>query len=172
MPNRRDDWEPVLADLHAEVDRQAGHLSVLHAKRLQCGKGCCSCCVDGLTVFEVEAESIRRQHADLLAEAVPHSEGACAFLDEAGACRIYEHRPYVCRTQGLPLRWTEVRSDGNPVELRDICPLNENGPPVEILTAEECWSIGPFEDRLARLQASADGGKLRRVSLRSLFRRR
>lgn len=128
--------------------------------------------MDGLTVFEVEAENIRCYHADLLAEGAPHPEGACAFLDEAGACRIYEHRPYVCRTQGLPLRWIEERSDGNLVELRDICPLNANGPPVEALPAEECWSIGPFEERLAKLQATADGGKLRRVALRSLFRRR
>jgi Fe-S-cluster containining protein len=128
--------------------------------------------VDGLTVFEVEAENIRRHHADLLAEGDPHPEGACAFLDEAGACRIYEHRPYVCRTQGLPLRWIEERSDGNPVELRDICPLNANGPPVEALPAEERWSIGPFEERLAKLQATAEGGGLRRVGLRWLFRRR
>jgi uncharacterized protein len=172
MPDRKDECEPTLGDLHTEVDRQTDHLRVLHAKRLQCRKGCCGCCVDGLTVFEVEAESIRHHHAALLAEGAPHPKGACAFLDDAGACRIYEHRPYVCRTQGLPLRWIEERSDGNPVELRDICPLNEHGPPVESLPAEECWSIGPYEGRLANLQAAADNGELRRVSLRSLFRRR
>ena len=172
MRDRKDEWEPALADLHAEVDRQVSHLYILHSKRLQCRKGCSGCCVDGLTVFEAGAENICRHHADLLAESVPHPEGACAFLDEAGACRIYEHRPYVCRTQGLPLRWTGERSDGNPAELRDICPLNENGSPVETLAAEKCWSIGPFEGRLARLQATADGGKLHRVSLRSLFHRR
>jgi uncharacterized protein len=172
MPDRKNESELTLVDLHAEVDRQAGHLNVLHAKRLQCRKGCCSCCVDGLTVFEVEAENIRRHHPVLLAESTPHPEGACAFLDEAGVCRIYEHRPYVCRTQGLPLRWIEERSDGNSVELRDICPLNESGPPIESMPTEECWSIGPFEERLARLQGLADGGKLRRVTLRSLFVRR
>lgn len=172
MPDRKDERELTLADLHTEVDRQTGHLNVLHAKRLQCRMGCCSCCVDDLTVFEVEAESIRRHHPVLLAEGTPHPEGACAFLDAAGACRIYEDRPYVCRTQGLPLRWIEERSDGNPVELRDICPLNESGPPLESMPAEECWSIGPFEERLAQLQALADGGKLRRVPLRALFSRR
>jgi uncharacterized protein len=172
MPDRKDNGEPTVGDLHAEMDRQIGPLHVLHAKRLQCRKGCCGCCIDGLTVFEVEAEGIRRHHPELLAEGVPHPEGACAFLDDVGACRIYEQRPYVCRTQGLPLRWIEERSGGNRVELRDICPLNEDGPPVESLPAEECWSIGPFEGRLARMQAAAADGELRRVSLRSLFRKR
>jgi uncharacterized protein len=172
MTDQKDECELILADLHTEVDLQAGHLNVLHAKRLQCRKGCCSCCVDGLTVFEVEAENIRRHQSVLLSKSTPHPEGACAFLDEAGACRIYEHRPYVCRTQGLPLRWVEERSDGNSVELRDICPLNESGLPLETMPAEECWSIGPFEEWLVRLQALADGGKLRRVPLRSLFVRR
>ena len=84
---------------------------------------------DQITVFEVEAEVIRRHHADLLAEGEPHAEGACAFLDGEGACRIYEHRPYVCRTQGLPLRWLE-ELDGETVELRDICPLNDEDDPI------------------------------------------
>ncbi|HYL82538.1 MAG TPA: YkgJ family cysteine cluster protein [Candidatus Acidoferrum sp.] len=171
MPDQKQDCQPALAILYAEVNRQASPLHARHAKRLQCRKGCCGCCVDGLTVFEVEAESIRRHYPALLAEGAPHPEGACAFLDEAGACRIYEHRPYVCRTQGLPLRWIEERSDGNSVELRDICPLNENGPPIESIPEEDCWSIGPFEERLAGLQAIADGGRLRRMPLRSLFRK-
>ena len=70
------------------------------------------------------------------------------------------------------MRWIEEGSGGNTVELRDICPLNDSGPPLEGMPAEECWSIGPFEERLARLQALADGGELRRVELRSLFFRR
>jgi uncharacterized protein len=174
------DATPVEVEkLHAEVDRLAGKLATAHAARLNCRRGCSACCVDGLTVFEVEAERIRRRHAGLLAEGSPHAPGACAFLDAEGACRVYDERPYVCRTQGLPLRWLEETGDGEGeeegagvslVELRDICPLNEEGVPVEELAAEECWTLGPFEERLARLQAERDGGTLRRVPLRSLFR--
>jgi hypothetical protein len=40
----------ALAPLHAAVDREARRLHVLHAERLQCQRGCSSCCVDGLTV--------------------------------------------------------------------------------------------------------------------------
>ncbi|HUP62326.1 MAG TPA: YkgJ family cysteine cluster protein [Thermoanaerobaculia bacterium] len=41
----------------------------------------------------------------------------CPNLDENGACMMYEHRPLVCRTFGLPLR--EGRN-----YLGDICELN------------------------------------------------
>jgi hypothetical protein len=54
--------------------------------------------------------------------------------------------------------------------MRDICPLNDPGTPVEELPEDACWTIGPVEEQLAALQDSLDGGALRRVRLRSLFR--
>jgi hypothetical protein len=104
----------------------------------------------------------------MLEEGIPHAPGACAFLDAEGCCRVYDERPYVCRTQGLPLRWIEEDNGGSPVEARDICPLNdERGPPLEELAADAMWSIGPFEARLR--ERSPDGA---RVSLRELFTRK
>ena len=166
-----DPEEPAseLARIYREVDRNVLPLLAIHSARIRCRRGCRQCCVDDLTVFEIEAEHLRRRHAALLLSGDPHPKGACALLDPAGACRIYEDRPYVCRTQGLPLRWIGELPDGTPVEMRDICPLNDKGPPVEALPDSECWTIGPTEARLARLQANVDGGTLRRVSLRSLF---
>lgn len=154
--------------IHREVDERARALAVLHRDRLLCRRGCCACCVDEITVFEVEADRIRRHHADLLATGDPHPPGACAFLDGPGACRVFEDRPYVCRTQGLPLRWMDVGPEGQEVELRDICPLNVPGPAIEELPADACWEIGPIETRLAALQAKRDGGPIR-VRLRDLF---
>ncbi len=159
----------ALARLYADVDTEAARLFVLHGGRLKCRNGCSGCCVDGITVFAVEAENIRVHHSDLLASGSPHPEGKCAFLDETGSCRIYAQRPYVCRTQGLPLRWLAEQPEGSTVEFRDICPLNEEGEPIETLPDEACWAIGPFEGRLAQLQAGSDGGELRRLPLRSLF---
>jgi hypothetical protein len=124
--------------------------------------------VDEITVFAVEAQRIRTRAPQVLREA-PHPPGACAFLDAAGACRIYEHRPYVCRTQGLPLRWIDFDAPAGPVEHRDICPLNEAGPPLESLPEDACWELGPWEARLATLQAGRAGGALPRVRLRELF---
>jgi len=77
--------------------------------------------------------------------------------------------PLRVRTQGLPLRWTEELRDCRVVELRDICPLNEDGVAIEDLPEEECWEVGPFEARLASLESAVDGGAMERVPLRRLF---
>jgi hypothetical protein len=143
--------------LHDAVDSLAGPLAARLGPRLRCARGCAGCCVDELSVFEVEAAVIVRRHRDLL---------------DAAAPRVYAERPYVCRTQGLPLRWLEEDEAGAPRELRDECPLNgTEGPPIEALPAADCFTLGPFEERLAALQARVDGGQGRRVALRSLFRR-
>ena len=159
----------TIQNIHAEIDRQTAPIENIHADRLQCRRGCCACCIDDLTVFEVEAEPIRRHYPELLTRGTPHPPGACAFLDDHGGCRIYAHRPYVCRTQGLPLRWIDELDDGTPVEMRDICPLNDEGAPIETLPEDQCWTIGPFEAELADLEKEMDGGQMRRVALRSLF---
>jgi len=165
------DARDELLRLHAEVDRAAAALAARHAGRLRCGRGCHACCVDDLTVFELEAERIRSRHAALLEHGAPHPAGACAFLGDAGECRIYEDRPYVCRTQGLPLRWLEQARDTR-VERRDICPLNETGEPLEALPADACWTLGPVESRLRSLAGAQQPGAPRRIALRALFRRR
>jgi Fe-S-cluster containining protein len=162
-----------LRALHAEVDDRARSLAARHADRLQCTRGCARCCADDLTVFAVEALHIRRHHAALLREGAPHPTGACAFLSADAACRIYPERPYICRTQGLPLRWFE-RAGGEVVERRDICPLEDSGPPITELADRDCWLVGPYEERLAAIQQRLDGGAERpapRIALRSLFSR-
>ncbi|HEX6160426.1 MAG TPA: YkgJ family cysteine cluster protein [Thermoanaerobaculia bacterium] len=151
--------------LHEDVDARAGELARWHAQRLQCRRGCFDCCVDDLSVFEVEADRIRAGAADVLAS-TPHPEGRCAFLGSEGDCRIYALRPYVCRTQGLPLRWLDHDAQA---EYRDICPKNEEGEPIEELLDEECWTLGEVEEKLADLQLERHG-QLRRVKLRELFR--
>jgi len=169
-PDAGDELGPeAIVTLHLDVDREALRLHLVHASRLQCRLGCSACCVDGLSVFDAEADQIRRRHAELLDHGIQGAAGACAFLDEEGACRIYADRPYVCRTQGLPLRWIEQEESPDAVELRDICPLNEAGQPIETLPVEDCWTLGPTEVRLGALQ-NAGGGGARRTRLRDLFR--
>jgi len=160
----------ALEDLYLEIDQRAYELFDLHSDRLLCRQGCIKCCMDGITVFEVEARNIREHYGGLLELGVPRTEDACAFLDSEGTCRIYPHRPYVCRTQGLPLRWLDETGTGDIVELRDICPENESGPAIVTLPEEQCWTIGPFELRLAALQALVSGKETVRVPLRSLFK--
>lgn len=166
---RQDEALSELVAFYAEVDRRVAALTRLHGSRLRCRLGCADCCVDDITVFEVEAAHIRRETPSALAAERPHPPGACAFLDAAGGCRIYAVRPYVCRTQGLPLRWLEEGEAGQTVERRDICPLNEDGPPLLSLSQQACWTLGPFEGRLRRIQERLADGRLDRVFLREIF---
>ena len=164
-----------LEALHREIDLLTGSLAERLGPRLVCRCCCNDCCQDDLTVLEIESQLIQARCGEMLTEAEPAPPGQCAFLDQEGACRIYAWRPYVCRTQGLPLRWFEDEAETD--EQRDICPLNvdamtELGEKVEDLAAEDCWTLGLWEGRLASLQVEASGKfELKRVALRSLFHR-
>jgi len=172
VPFSREEALDELIHLHSRVDRWMEAIVERHRGHLRCDVGCSDCCVDGLTVFEVEAERIRQHGGDILLRERPHRRGACAFLGTDGSCRVYEHRPYVCRTQGAPLRWLDQIDSGELVEMRDVCPINDDPDrPLVRFEEEDCWTIGGVEGQLAGLQARWDGGELRRVTLRSLFPR-
>lgn len=170
MATHREEIAAEVRALHARIDAAVAPLVLAHGPRLRCRAGCASCCCDELTVLQVEADRIQHEHAALLAEGVPAPAGACAFLATDGACRIYAARPYVCRTQGLPLRWLNETPEGALEELRDICPVNLPGPPLESLPSARTWLIGPAEDALMTLQERRYGA-LTRLPLRALFRR-
>lgn len=137
-----------VAQLHTLVDTLTAPVAATHQARIQCTRGCAGCCADGLTVFEVEADHIRRSAPAVLHGQQPHPPGACAMLDADGACRIYAARPYVCRTQGLPLRWAEADPDNaaQAIELRDICPLNADGPPSTACPTTSCGPSVPWSN--------------------------
>jgi Fe-S-cluster containining protein len=157
-----------VARLHQEVDERAAELARRHGGRLTCRRGCAGCCTDELTVLDVEAARIVAEHGPLLEQGEPAPTRGCAFLDGAGGCRIYASRPYVCRTQGLPLRWL-YENDDEIVEERDICELNLPGPPLADLAEADLWLIGPVEEKLVNL--SERYGACERIEMRALFRR-
>lgn len=166
--------------LHGAIDAAVSRLEALHRARSQCRVGCNDCCVDDLAVSQAEAARILDEHGALLAATAPGPRGACAMLDERGACRVYGSRPYVCRTQGLPLRWIDEEAG---VERRDVCPKNDPppsaaAPALEDLPADHCWTLGLAEQALAAIASIRDGsaegdGDLERaearIPLRALF---
>lgn len=157
----------ALERLHAHVSSEFNAIVAADPARFRCTRGCTDCCVDNLTVFELEADLIRATYGDLLRTEEPHAPGACAFLDDAGSCRIYESRPLICRGHGVPLRWELEDGMG---EARSICPLNEEGTPIELLEETQCLELGPAEELLAMLQQQFYGDG-QRTALRELFGR-
>ncbi len=97
-----------------------GHGARVHeTHELACQPGCTACCRQDLAVTVVEADAVFawvREHGAApqsasRTEVDDHSRfeelaygEACAFLGEAGLCTVYEVRPIICRTHGLPLQ--------------------------------------------------------------------
>ncbi len=101
---------------------------------MECKKGCSKCCQTDISVFDVEADRItdwflekspEEQEGLMALWRTPHQESYCTFLYN-DQCTVYEARPLICRTQGLPLF---VASEN----ALDYCPLNfkDGDPPKE-----------------------------------------
>jgi hypothetical protein len=97
---------------------------------ITCHAGCSDCC-RRFTVTELEAEVIREglaalaapRRAELASRAREADTTVCPALDADGRCAIYAHRPVICRTHGLPIRFTEPRA-GRSLPMIDACPKN------------------------------------------------
>ncbi len=115
-------------NLRNELDDNCEKLYKDHHKLMQCRKGCDSCC-EKFSVFPLEFDVIK---TSLLADTpnlnhLPRKfekfRKSCLFLNE-GSCTIYNHRPFICRTQGFPLLYQN--DDGTAYQL-SVCSLNFKG---------------------------------------------
>lgn len=121
-----------------------------------------------LSVFQVEADSIREWFSGLPAGKRSQLEElwskdkpseACAFLVD-DACTIYEARPLICRTQGLPLRFVEGGQG-----FLDICPLNEEM--LNTVSSTEIMNLDLVNVILAGIE-KAEGENRPRTKLKTL----
>ena len=104
-----------------EIQQQTTYLEKMHNKHMKCRNGCALCCID-FSVFPVEFYFILNElkkknfepESDVNAE-----NDICVFLKN-NSCTIYQHRPIMCRTHGLPLLYA---NDDGEFEL-SACELN------------------------------------------------
>ena len=114
-----------------KIDQLCTKIVSLYKDQITCDKGCSKCCVSEITLFPVEADNIKEKikHKKIKPNT---KKGSCIFLDDKDNCQIYEHRPLVCRTQGLPLLYGEELS---------LCQLNFKGN-----SGGFCFSAGSLID--------------------------
>lgn len=97
-----------LGELNAKIDGFFARVESRHGSDMQCGTGCSDCCRVQLTITRAEADAIAAAVAAWPAprrrELPVEPTEACAALDAHGRCRIYEARPVVCRSHGVPIR--------------------------------------------------------------------
>jgi uncharacterized protein len=108
----------------AKIDATVAQMSARAGDALSCKRGCDACCVGGLSVLPVEAALIEALRTRPPAH---QREGMCAFLDDDGACTVYEARPVLCRTHGLALKTESADSSRGLRILSDdvsACSLN------------------------------------------------
>lgn len=166
----------ALSRLHEQTSARFSRTLAAVGQPPGCGRGCADCCVDDLSVWQVEADLIQAWFVEQTAADANRSlqvgpTGACAFLRD-GQCQIYPARPYVCRSQGAVLRWHE--DDGQQVsERRDTCPLHLQDVALDALPEAALFDIGPAESTLIALatnELASRGGRglPQRVVLRQL----
>jgi len=108
--------------LRTEITELSDKLSVLHKSEMACKKGCSSCCMN-FQVLPVEyfsmLEQLRANSPKQTKELDTEDENCNFLLDDI--CQMYEARPIICRTHGLPLLF--MNQEGDAWEL-SACPLN------------------------------------------------
>lgn len=118
-----------LANYHRlleKVDQLCQGITILLGDALTCHAGCSSCCI-AISVFPVEAAAMIEAAGQLPADryqqlkkqlSSPQQGEACPLLID-DQCLLYQARPIICRTHGLPILIAE--EGGKRV---DVCPLN------------------------------------------------
>lgn len=111
-----------------KIDRFWAGAAATYGQDLACRKGCGTCCRH-LSLFPVEAVHIRlavdtldQNTMDIVKQRAENlyndPDGECPLL-HGEVCLLYNVRPVICRTHGLPVLLRDPQ--GNRV---DVCPLN------------------------------------------------
>lgn len=136
-------------ELRKTIDKISETLSDKHLTHMQCRKGCDLCCMD-YSILPIEFHFIRDQlqKEGLKKSNTEHKEdsNSCIFLSNH-TCTIYNHRPVICRTHGLPLLYT---NEDYEWEL-STCELNFRQFDYENFTPENTFPQDKFNSKLFML---------------------
>lgn len=131
--------------LRKEIDELSNNLAKNHSEHMKCKKACDMCCMD-YSIFPIEFHSILNDLKEK--KTVPEfsserKENVCVFLNKH-VCSIYQQRPIICRTHGLPLLFMNDNSDW---EL-SACDLNFKSYNFEEFTLENTFPQDKYNSKL------------------------
>lgn len=114
-------------NLIARVDSLVCGIEEQLKESLTCHAGCSSCCL-AITIFPVEAAALNaaldclspEESAAIRKQVSENADGERCPLLLNDRCLLYESRPVICRTHGLPITFKE-----NDNQQFDCCPLNQ-----------------------------------------------
>ena len=171
-PPPREDLRGTLVQLRTRVDAHFDAAVDRSPTAFTCAEGCSACCHARFSVFEIEAVPLREALATMAAEDPERRERIRRAVDDPAAaahcpfllddrCAVYEARPIICRSHGLPV----IAADENGAEVSH-CALNfrsEAPPAPSVLSLER---VNAPLSVLARLW----DGRGQRVALTALAR--
>lgn len=157
-----------LKALRHKVDEHGRRVNGEHPAHFACRRGCDGCCQTERTVTDVEFRALEEAVAALDDDAKMRLAGQrsaehCTLLLD-GACSVYDERPLICRSHGLPLVM-----EGQ----LDVCPLNFTETRLSALPLSDVLNIDSVTAVLVAVNAlycqEEDGEPERRRSVGELF---
>lgn len=123
--------EKDLVELMESVDEEFTAIQARQGAHMQCRAGCSDCCRARLSITRVEEQFLRTgadrmpasERHELARRAKDPKREMCPALDPDGRCGLYELRPLICRSFGVPLRHRREVALVNPPVV-DVCDLN------------------------------------------------
>lgn len=163
-------------EFQAKVTEKFEEIHKRYPDQMHCGLGCHECCKPGLNINLLEAKEIQASlRADpALQEKIralkgknPHRGKRCSFLDEQGACAIYEVRPIICRSHGAPIQFMDPasRPSDAAVRFRDVCPLNFQKVSLKEIPANDVMNLDTINTLLALITQREIGKNTDRIEL-------
>lgn len=161
----RDDLGATLVQLRRKVDAHFAAAVARSPHAFRCADGCDACCHVRIGVFAVEAAPIRdalahladddpalRTRVRLQADDPAHAHHCALLVD--GRCAVYEQRPMICRSHGLPVLAPDP--DAPATMQLDHCPLNFTQQPPPRASMLRLDAVNQPLALLARLWTAPD----------------
>jgi len=144
MNNQLKEIDSLFWKLRSNIQKTCNKLHKQHQEFISCKKGCDECCMN-FNLMAVEYFSILNSIKDTnIAIRETDNPEECPFLVDH-CCQIYEFRPLICRSHGLPI--LNMDEEGENWEL-SYCPLNFTDNDDDYFTNENCYQQDLFNSKL------------------------